>query len=401
MKLSIRKPRVWPLLLLFLPIGLSLTACDSAVQNTASPNVAAGSAQLDLTLFNKDALVKEPAVVDCTLTSGAASKCAQITVKYKPDTLQVGPFCPATLAEAGGIWDWDGENAGLYRINGTFLRMLNDQGYKFYDADGKVHITTSITGSKPKFDNTCMSLSADKTVQMTILLPMTPKLADKAASLGTVAKVGLALDGVPIFADAPSVLQTGHMPALDTCGGHIDPGGWYHWHATATDINGLFKSKKVDAQCALKQSTNAQFAYAFDGYAMFGTTDMDGKMPTDLDECYGHTGPTQTNLEGEYHYHATANFPNLPVCLKGVQAQNNFSTTASSGIGSARGGGGPGGRSGPPKFAEAAKKLGVTEQALKSALDEAGGPRADLAAVAKTLKVNEADLRAALPKPPN
>jgi YHYH protein len=243
-----------------------------------------------------------------------------------------------------------------------------------------------------------MSMKADTAVEMTILLPMTPKMDDKPTDLGTVAKVGLALDGVPIFADAPSVLKTGHMPALDTCGGHIDPGGWYHWHATSTDINSVYEEKKVAANCALQQSPSAQFAYAFDGYAMYGTADMDGTVPIDLDTCNGHIGSTARNPEGEYHYHATGDFPNLPKCLKGVQAQNNFSTTASTGIGSA--GGGPGGGPGAgdrPNFADAAKKLGVTEEALEQAMQDAGGPQADLAEVAKKLNVSEEALKEALP----
>jgi YHYH protein len=221
--------------------SLMMAGCNSPdPQKTTANSSATGDAKIDLSLFGKDALVKVPAVVDCTLTTGEASKCAQITVKYKPDNLQVGPFCPTTLDDTGGIWNWDGENAGLYRIDGAFLRMLDKIGYRFYDSDGKVHITTDVA-SKPKFDNTCMNMSAQKKVEMTILLPMTPKMADKQTDLGTVAKVGLALDGVPIFADAPSVLKTGHMPALDTCGGHIDPGGWYHWHATSTDINSVYE----------------------------------------------------------------------------------------------------------------------------------------------------------------
>jgi YHYH protein len=386
--------------------SLMMAACNSPDAKTTPNSSATDDSKIDLSLFGKNALVKDPAVVDCTLTNGEASKCAQITVKHKPDNLQVGPFCPTTVNDAGGIWNWDGKEAGLYRVNGAFLRMLNGLGYKFYDADGKVHISTS-TANKPKFDNTCMQMKADTAVEMTILLPMTPKMADKPTDLGTIAKVGLALDGVPIFADAPSVLKTGHMPALDTCGGHIDPGGWYHWHATPTDINSVYEQKKVAAKCAQKQMPSAQFAYAFDGYAMYGTTDMDEKVPTDLDACNGHMGPTARDPKGEYHYHATADFPNLPKCLKGVQAQKNFSTTASTGIGSASGGGGSGGGpgdpsggpgpSGKPNFADAAKKLGVPEKSLEQAIQDAGGPQADLALVAKTLNVSEAALKAALP----
>jgi YHYH protein len=408
MQMVKQKRKTLSLTFIVLFVSLMMAGCNSPdPKKTTANSSATGDSKIDLSLFSKDAIAKAATVVDCTLTTGEASKCAQLTVKHKPDNLQVGPFCPTTVDDTGGIWNWDGKEAGLYRIDGAFLEMLNGLGYKFYDADGKVHISTS-TATKPKFDNTCMSMKADTAVEMTILLPMTPKMADKPTDLGTVAKVGLALDGVPIFADAPSVLKTGHMPALDTCGGHIDPGGWYHWHATSTDINSVYDQKKVAAKCALQQSSSAQFAYAFDGYAMHGTGDLDGKVPTDLDACNGHIGPTARNPKGEYHYHATNDFPNLPKCLKGVQAKNNFSTTASSGIGSANGGGsalgvdnGPGGPGGgpggKPNFADAAKKLGVTEKALEQALQDAGGPQANLADVAKTLKVSEAALKAALP----
>ncbi len=377
-------------------------AVAAPVVSDDSP-VATSAYQVDVSSFANDALVKPVSVVDCTLSTGEAARCAQITVKYKPDGLQIGPFCPETVDLAGGIWNWDGKDAGLYRIDGKFLRMLKDQGYAFFGADGKVQISGDIA-VKPAFKNTCMSMQPAPEVTATILLPMTPKMANTDTQLGTVAKVGIALDGVPIFADAPSVLETGHMPALDLCGGHIDPGGWYHWHATATDINALYARHNVDASCALQQSASAQFAYAYDGYPMYGTADSDGKEPTNLDQCNGHTGVTSRAPAGEYHYHATSHFPNLPTCLKGVQANNNFSTTASTGIGSANGGGGPGGprgtNGGPrPNFAEAAAKLGVSESALQKAMQDAGGRNANLSQVAKALNVSEAALQAALPKP--
>jgi hypothetical protein len=287
-------------------------------------------AEVNGSLFGKDSLVREPSVVDCTLATGAAVKCTQLVVKYKPNNLEIGPFCPATLDDAGGIWSWDGEKPGLYRLNRAFFEMLNGMGYKFYDDDGKVHISDPGAG-RPSYDNACLRAADAPDVQMTILIPNSPVKAETPTDLGTIAHVGVALDGVPIFADAPSVLKTGHLPALDTCGGHIDPGGWYHWHATATDINTVYKSKTVDATCGLTQSSGAQFAYAFDGYAMFGTTEADGTVPADLDACRGHT-----HAGGEYHYHSTADFPNLPKCLVGVQAEGNFKTTAKTGIGAAK-----------------------------------------------------------------
>ncbi|MGJ8612554.1 MAG: YHYH protein, partial [Octadecabacter sp.] len=217
------------------------------------------------------ALVTDPVTVECTLTDGSAATCLEITVKYVPDDLEVGPFCPTTINDAGGIWDWDGDQAGLYRVDGEFLQMLDEMGYHFYDEDGSVHVF-DIRVEGPTESNECISGSFDEAVEMTMLIPTTPKMADEPVALGTVAKVGVSLSGVPIFADAPSVLQTGHMPALDACAGHVDPGGWYHYHGTATDLDTVYEETGVQASCANAiQDAKAQFGYAFDGYAIMGS----------------------------------------------------------------------------------------------------------------------------------
>ena len=158
-------------------------------------------------------------------------------------------------------------------------------------------------------------------------------MAATPTDLGTVAQVGLGIDGVPIFADAPSVLDRGHLPALDLCGGHIDPGGWYHWHATATDIESSFEFAGVIADCHFDQSASALFGYAFDGYPMYGSADADGTLPTDLDACSGHTAITADYPEGIYHYHATLEFPNLPTCLVGTRAVDALRTNATADTG--------------------------------------------------------------------
>ena len=285
--------------------------------------------------FSTAALVKAPETVSCTLENGSAAQCTRLVVKYQPDDLEIGPFCPPTLDDQGGIWQWDGQHPGLYRLDRAFFEMLDTLGFHFHDEDETLHIMTDLS-KRPEEANNCLNVAEDDSVEMSILLPVVPVPADSPTSLGTVAKVGLALDGVPIFADAPSVLDTGNLPALDTCGGHVDPGGWYHWHATATDIDSVYDTQGVDAHCQQPQSKSAQFAYAFDGYPMFGSEDPTGEVPTDLDSCNGHFGPTERHPEGEYHYHATQEFPNLPACLKGVVAKDNFTTNARMGIGSPR-----------------------------------------------------------------
>jgi hypothetical protein len=357
-------------------------------------------AHSDVDSISDKALVQPAQIVDCTLENGDVAQCASYTLKFVPDDLEIGPFCPATLDDVGGIWDWDGENAGLYRIDGEYLKMLSGLGYTFYNDDGVVNVF-DIRVEGPEAEHECIagSLDAGSAMSITTLIPIAPVLADAPTSLGTVAKVGIALDGVPIFADAPSVLDTGHMPALDTCGGHVDPGGWYHWHATATDIDTVFAQDGVDASCAnVAQDQTAQFAYAFDGFAMFGSLEADGAAPVGLDQCGGHIGTTLGSAEEVYHYHAGDGFPNLPTCLMGVVAQDNFATTAAQGIGSA---GGPGGGGqGGPDFSGTAAALGVDLADLQAALDAEGGRDADLAKVAARLNVSLDDLQATMPGRP-
>lgn len=355
------------------------------------------SAHADEDSVQDAALASPSAIVECTLENGDAAKCANYVVKYLPDNLEIGPFCPATLDDVGGIWHWDGDEAGLYRIDGDFLRMLDEQGYTFFNKAGEVY-SFDIRVEGPTEANECISGSVDPEVEMTVLIPAKPVMADEPTSLGTVSQVGIGLDGVPIFGDAPSVLDTGHMPALDVCGGHVDPGGWYHWHATATDVNGVFETEGVDAECVnVEQDQTAQFGYAFDGFAMFGTLNYDGSVPDDLDECGGHIGLTEDGGEPVYHYHSGASFPNLPACLVGVVAIDNFSTNAAGGIGSTNGQGGPGG--GAPDFDAIAETLGVDAGLLRQTLEDAGGRNADLSKVATTLGITIDALQNAMPAP--
>ena len=394
---------------------LLLSACGSETTTTEAPYSAqvANASQVDINLFSLNALAKQPEIVDCTLENGDDAQCAKLVLKYLPDDMQIGPFCPKTLDDKGGIWDWDGTKAGLYRLDKVFLSMLNEQGYTFYDDDGTVHIVDNAT-SKPRVDHACIHVSEDQDVKITLLIPTTPVMAQKTTRLGVVSKVGIALAGVPIFSDAPSVKQTGHLPALDTCAGHVDPGGWYHYHGTSSDIDTVYAHAHVDASCTnLPQDPAALFGYAFDGVPIYGSVDANNLMPTDLDECNGHTGTISESGISAYHYHSSNEFPNLPKCLKGVVAKNNFSTTAQAGVGAHPPAGTkitrnepPGGRGErpsnmvPPGFEQAAEKLGVSQQKLMQVMRDAGGPEADMAVVADKLKVSEAALKSALPQRP-
>lgn len=384
-------------LLLASALFFGIAACQDVPASSATPATTPIEAEVIAPLsFDPGALLETPVQIPCTLETGIEATCLEITVGYQPEGLEIGPFCPSNIDEKGGIWDWDGENAGLYRLDRAFFEMLTDQGYRFYDENGDIAISDPGSGQPPQAEHTCLMAAPDESVIITMRIPVDPVMADTPSPLGTVAKVGIALDGVPIFADAPSVLDTGHLPSLDVCGGHIDPGGWYHWHATSTDIDTILETEGVDAHCDLTQDPTAVFGYAFDGFPILGSLEADGSIPKGLDTCSGHIDDT---VFGEtYHYHASVEFPNLPPCLVGVVAQDNFSTTALAGIGAERSGG-PGPAGGPPPgFEEAATQLGISSADLMDAL---GGPgqQPDFASVAQQLGVTEADLRAALPMP--
>ncbi len=368
----------------------------------------------DQQIVAANATARAAEVVDCQLADETSALCHQIVVNYKPENLEIGPFCPESLDDLGGIWHLTGENEGLYRLDRSYFEMMDELGYRFYDEEGQIFIS-DIAVAQPTVDHSCINVSLDENVTMTMLVPVEPQIADRPTELGTVSKVGIAHDGVPIFSDAPSIQHTGHMPALDTCGGHVDPGGWYHWHAASTDIDTVFEIENVDANCALSQDPTAKFGTAFDGFAIYGSQDPDGSIPNNLDVCNGHVGMVQDGHEEVYHYHASTEFPNLPPCLTGVVAVNNFSTTAEAGIGTMRAGvegstrnepprdGNGGTQNGqlPPGFDEAAQKLGVNAQDLLTALHDAGAPnQLDISQAADALGVTENALRAALPKRP-
>jgi hypothetical protein len=166
--------------------------------------------------------------VDCMWEDGSTVKCTKLVVAYMPKDRKIGPFCPKTLDdENGGIWGLTGENAGLYRVNRAFFEMMEKMGYRFYNDDGTVHIA-DIAIAEPVHDHACIQVSTDDTVKITMLVPTTPKMAESLTALEDVFNAGVALDGVPIFSDAPPIQLLGHMPALDTCGGQAIGGETAH-----------------------------------------------------------------------------------------------------------------------------------------------------------------------------
>lgn len=334
------------------------TASSSDSETTGVGDDSSGASDDPMSLFTDDALTSEPTTVDCTLENGSDTTCYQLEVASLASTVDTdGPFCPETTTGEGGIWVWDGEEPGLYALDEGFWDLMVSQGFEFADDQGNVS-TVDPAGGAPSdagTENSCLQASPDDSFHLQVLIPVTPEDLDEPTDLSTVAQTGLALDGVTIFGDAPSVADTGGLPALDACGGHVDPSGYYHWHFGAESIQANLDEAGADVTCEVDQDPEALVAFAYDGYGIYGPEE-DRAIPDDLDECSGHVSD-MTEFGERYHYHLTYDSPNLPACRVGATAESkltspdNDQATLPDG-GGAGGGGGPGGggpgAGGPP-----------------------------------------------------
>ena len=356
--------RAGHLLAVLAATALLTAACGSSSTGAASDSSDdKASAEAPTSLFADGALTSEPTTVDCTLENGSDTTCYQLEVASLASTVDTdGPYCPATTDDVGGIWVWDGDEPGLYALDGEFWDLMNSQGFEFADAGGNITITDPAKGaaSSSTTPNSCLEATADGSYHLQILIPTSPEKLDTPTDLSTIAQVGLALDGVTIFADAPSVADRGGLPALDACGGHIDPSGYYHWHFGAESIQANLNDAGAAVTCSIDQDAEALLGFAYDGYGIYGPEE--GRdIPTDLDECSGHVSETD-ELGKTYHYHLTYDSPNLPTCRVGATAEAKLTSPDNSEAALPDGegpgdpaGGGPGTGGAPPADAPPAR----------------------------------------------
>ncbi len=202
----------------------------------------------------------------------------------------------------------------------------------------------------------------------------------------------------------------------DSHNAHTQPNGLYHYHGNP---KALFDDS--DSSVA-----SPVIGFAADGFPIFGSyfddngtirkalssyqlkngsRPSDGNNPSgiydgtfvddyeyiktsgDLDECNGMT------VNGIYGYYVTESYPHVLGCFKGTPDESflkgrNLPAQNNTGM--------AGGRR-EPNFTAAAKKLGVTEQALMEAL---GPPPPDLEAAAAKLGITVQELIEILPPPP-
>jgi hypothetical protein len=151
-----------------------------------------------------------------------------------------------------------------------------------------------------------MLVNPNRIVSQSLVLrvPVSPQPA--APSDTPLGPMGVAVNGVALF----NQYAAGRSPladeirSFDRYNGHPQQSGTYHYH-----LEPLFLTA---------QGNSRVIGVLLDGFFVYGTRDADGSVPTGLDACNGHTGPTADNSQGVYHYHITAQPPYIAGCFRGT-----------------------------------------------------------------------------------
>lgn len=202
------------------------------------------------------------------------------------------------------------------------VRAGTPEAAHLFDANVKVTVTDSAlvvksdgiptheTGEFPNPRNPNRILKQD----YTFYVPRKPQRAEQPTRL-PMGPIGVAINGVPFYnpynhrgQDAVTGL---YAEVFDSCCGHPDQMGRYHYHKYPVCLKTPFHDKKGEH--------SALIGYAFDGYAIYGRQGIDGKPPTDLDECNGHA-----DSKRGYHYHVSEKFPYILGGYRGVVDGRNF-----------------------------------------------------------------------------
>jgi hypothetical protein len=143
-------------------------------------------------------------------------------------------------------------------------------------------------------------------------LPTTPTAASEAHCVG-MGPIAVATDGVVMFnaLDAQG-RDAGAHEVQDSCGGHPQEQGIYHYHFFSPCL----------APSTTTPGSSTLVGYALDGYGIFAERDSVGHLPTDadLDACHGRTSTVEWDGRSisMYHYDVTLEYPYLVGCFHGT-----------------------------------------------------------------------------------
>ena len=270
---------------------------------------------LDTTLFSAFSRVSDFELVDCVLSNGAESQCYRVVYENVRET--VTEICPEYVGDTGGLGVYDGNtNPGIRVLDDELWSDFETDGYDIINDDGTINIQVPAGGPGSGFieagsgiNGSCLDAELDESYQITYYIPAYPVKATRTSTTNTLEYWGISLDGFP-FAEKPpgAASQVGvAIPGLDTCGGHPQPDGPYHYHLVPQVIDALLEDNDITTvSCQyIEQTNDTILGYARDGFPIYGTHEQDGSSPEGLDACNGHTEVTDEFPDGIYHYHIT------------------------------------------------------------------------------------------------
>jgi hypothetical protein len=149
-------------------------------------------------------------------------------------------------------------------------------------------------------------------------VPADPTAAASPGCLG-LGPIGVSIDGV-VFFDALDAAgrDAGAHEIQDSCGGHPQGAGIYHYH---------FYSPCLATAASEKAGSSTLVGYALDGYGIYVERDSHGNLPTDadLDVCHGRT--SRILWDGKkvvmYHYDVTVEYPYTLGCFHGTAVNSH------------------------------------------------------------------------------
>ena len=216
-----------------------------------------------------------------------------------------GTFDLTAKAIVDGSVRWSGAS---FRIRLTRnRRLLVGNGLPVRQATGEFPIKP--TDDAYQYDRNPNSIASQS---VSYSLPRHPKKAARPGCLSG-GPIGIARDGVAIFdaLDAEDRDAVAHE-VQDSCGGHPQQQGVYHYHAIPSCL--------TEGESTHRPS--GLVGFALDGYPIYGPRGAHGKLLTDadLDACHGQT--SKILFEGRrqriYHYNATLEYPYTLGCYHGT-----------------------------------------------------------------------------------
>jgi hypothetical protein len=202
------------------------------------------------------------------------------------------------------------------------LRLSNEERAKLFQGSAKVSfregwmlvesnaLPNHATGSFPNASNP----NSIREQHIWFWIPLNPKKADKPTPT-PFGPIGVAINGIPFYNQYNA--QGGdavRLETFDSCCGHPDPSGLYHYHQYPTCIKSPFKDPAGEHSPLI--------GFMLDGYAICGPNGNGGKPPADLDDCNGHW-----DKERGYHYHVTKAYPYLIGAYRGMVLPGSFGRT--------------------------------------------------------------------------